>query len=222
MKAFAILLARDVRLGVREGSAIGTALGFFLLIVALMPFGLGPDTNLLSRIAPGILWIGFLLSALLSLGRMFESDLEDGSLELLAAGPLALEAVVIAKSLAHWITTGLPLTLAAPVLGLMLNLELAAYPVLLATLLAGTPAVSFLGAIGASLTLRARRSGMLVALLVLPLYIPTLIFGMSAITAVLTPPGAFTSSILMLLAVSLAAAILAPFAAATALRMQLQ
>lgn len=222
MRAFTILLARDVRLGVREGSAIGTALGFFLLIVALMPFGLGPDTNLLSRIAPGILWIGFLLSALLSLGRMFESDLEDGSLELLAAGPLALEAVVIAKSLAHWITTGLPLTLAAPVLGLMLNLELAAYPVLLATLLAGTPAVSFLGAIGASLTLRARRSGMLVALLVLPLYIPTLIFGMSAITAVLTPPGAFTSSILMLLAGSLAAAILAPLAAATALRMQLQ
>lgn len=222
MRAFTILLARDVRLGVREGSAIGTALGFFLLIVALMPFGLGPDTNLLSRIAPGILWIGFLLSALLSLGRMFESDLEDGSLELLAAGPLALEAVVIAKSLAHWITTGLPLTLAAPVLGLMLNLELAAYPVLLATLLAGTPAVSFLGAIGASLTLRARRSGMLVALLVLPLYIPTLIFGMSAITAALTPPGAFTSSILMLLAGSLAAAILAPLAAATALRMQLQ
>jgi heme exporter protein B len=218
MSALLCLLRHELRLAWREGGAIGTALGFYLIVVALMPLGLGPDLKLLSRIAPGILWIGLLLSALLSLGRLFESDRDDGTLDVLASGPIPLELVVVAKSLAHWITTGIPLGLLAPVLGLLLNLDIAAYPVLIATLLIGTPAVSFLGAIGAALTLRARRGGVLIALLVLPLYIPTLIFGISAIAAIITPPGSFEASLLILAAISLASAVLAPLATAAALR----
>lgn len=221
MTAFLLLLRRELRIAVREGGALGTALGFFLILVALLPLGLGPDLKLLSRIAPGVLWIGLLLAALLSLGRMFETDHEDGSLEVMATGPLALELVAAAKSLGHWLSTGIPLVLLAPALGLLLNLELDAYPVLVATLLAGTPAISFLGGIGAALTLRARRGGMLIALLVLPLYVPTLIFGISAVAAVVAPPGSFGASFLMLAATSLASLVLGPIAAAAAIRMQL-
>ena len=196
-------------------------LGFYLIIVALMPLGLGPDLALLSRIAPGILWIGLMLSALLSLPRMLEGDEEDGALEVLATGPLPLEAVAAVKALAHWLTTGVPLAAMALPLGLLLNLDIAAYPALAATLLVGTPAISFLGSIGAALTLRARRGGLLIALLILPLYIPTLIFGISAMAAVLTPPGSFSASMAILAAISLAAIVLAPFAAAAALRAQM-
>ncbi len=220
MRTFLVLLQRDLTLAVRQGSTLGTALGFYLVVVTLMPLGLGPDLALLSRIAPGILWIGLLLAALLSLPRLFEADDEDGSLDVLATGPLPMEAVAAAKALAHWLTTGIPLAIAAPALGIMLNLDIAAYPVLAATLLAGTPAVSFLGAIGAALTLRARRGGLLLALLVLPLYIPTLIFGISAIAAVITPPGSFESAFLILCAISLASLVLGPVAAAAALRLQ--
>lgn len=206
----------------REGGAIGTALGFFLVVVAMMPLGLGPDLNLLTRIASGVLWIALLLAALLSLGRIFEIDYEDGSLEVLATGPLPLEFVAAAKSLAHWISTGIPLALLAPVLGILLNLDMTAYPALIATTLAGTPAVSFLGAIGAALTLKARRGGLLLALLVLPLYIPTLIFGISAVSAATLGPGGFTASFLILSAVSLVSLVAGPIAAAAALRLQMQ
>jgi heme exporter protein B len=206
---------------VREGGAIGTALGFFLVVVSLMPLGLGPDLNLLARIAAGVLWIALLLAALLSLGRIFEADYEDGTLDVLAAGPLPLELVAAAKSLAHWITTGIPLALLAPVLGILLNLDLNSYPILIATTLAGTPAVSFLGAIGAALTVKARRGGLLLALIVLPLYIPTLIFGISAVSATAGISGT-GASLLILLAISLAAVVLGPVAAAAALRIQLQ
>ncbi len=209
-------------LAVREGGATGTAVGFFFVVVTLMPLGLGPDLKLLSRIAPGILWIGLLLSALLSLGRMFEADREDATLEALAAGPLAMEAVVAAKSLVHWLTTALPLVLTAPLLGLLLNLDLKAYPALMVTLLLGTPAVSFLGAIGAALTAKTRRGGILIALLILPFYMPTLIFGISAIAAILTPPGSFLSALSVLSAISLGALVIGPIAAAAALRLQLQ
>jgi heme exporter protein B len=222
MNGFLVLLRREMRIAVREGSAVGTALGFYLILVALLPLGLGPNLELLLRIAPGVLWIGLLLAALLSLPRLFETDHEDGALEVMATGTLPLELVAAAKSLAHWLSTGIPLVLLAPALGLLLNLELGAYPVVVATLLAGTPAVSFLGAIGAALSLRARRGGMLIALLVLPLYVPTLIFGISAIAAVVAPPGAFMASFLLLLALSLASLVLGPIAAAAALRMQLQ
>jgi heme exporter protein B len=221
MSPFATLLKRDLRLAVREGGAVGTALGFYLVVVALIPLGLGPDLKLLSRIAPGVLWIALLLSALLSLGRVFETDHEDGSLEVMATGPLPLELVAAAKSIAHWLSTAVPLTLMAPLLGLLLNLELAAYPLLVLTMLVGTPAISFLGAIGAALTLGARRGGLLIALLVLPLYVPTLIFGISAIGAALLGPAGFQPSLLILAAISLVAAVLGPVAAAAALRLQL-
>ena len=221
MTSFWALVRRDLRLAVREGGAIGTALGFFLVVVSLMPLGLGPDLNLLARIAAGILWIALLLAALLSLNRIFEADYEDGTLDVLATGRLPLELVAAAKALAHWITTGIPLALLAPVLGILLNLDLRSYPILVATTLAGTPAVSFLGAIGAALTVKARRGGLLLALVVLPLYIPTLIFGISAVGAVMGPAG-MGAAFLILTAISLAAVVLGPIAAAAALRIQLQ
>lgn len=222
MSAFLALVKRDMLLAVREGGAIGTALGFFLVVVALMPLGLGPDLVLLSRIAAGVLWIALLLAALLSLGRIFETDHEDGTLDIMATGPLPLELVAAAKALAHWISTGIPLALLAPVLGILLNLDLKAYPVLVATMLAGTPAVSFLGAIGAALTLKARRGGLLLALLVLPLYIPTLIFGISAVSAATLGTGGLWASLLITIALSLGAIVLGPVAAAAALRIQMQ
>jgi heme exporter protein B len=198
MKAFAHLVRRDLALAWKEGGTIGVALGFYLVVVTLLPLAIGPDLNLLARIAPGVLWLALLLAALLSLGRMFEPDLEDGSLEVLATGPLPLEAIAAAKSLAHWLATGLPLTLLAP-------------------LLVGTPAISFLGAVGAALTLKARRGGLLMGLLMLPLFVPTLIFGIS----VLADTGALPS-FLILAAVSLGALVLGPVAAAAALRLQLE
>ena len=222
MNPFWILLRRDLKLAMREGGAVGTALGFFLLVVALMPLGLGPDLNLLARIAPGVLWIALLLAALLSLGRIFEADHDDGALDAMATAPLPLELVAAAKATAHWLTTGIPLALLAPMLGILLNLDLGAYPALVATMLAGTPAVSFLGSIGAALTLKARKGGLLLALVVLPLYIPTLIFGISAVSAVTLNSGAFESSFLVLIAISLASLVIGPFAAAAALRIQMQ
>jgi len=221
MSAFRELVYRDLLLAWREGGTIGVALGFYLVVVTLLPLGIGPDLDLLSRIAPGVLWVALLLSALLSLGRMFEADLEDGSLEVLATGPLPLSAVAAAKSLAHWLTTGVPLTVLAPLLGLLLNLQPEAYGVLVASMLAGTPAVSFIGAIGAALTLRARRGGLLLALLMLPLFVPTLIFGIEAVRSVALDSDAFLPSFLILCAISLAALVLAPLAAAAALRFQL-
>lgn len=220
--AFVRLVRRDVALSLREGGALGTALGFYTIVVAMMPLGLGPDLNLLSRIAPGVLWIALLLAALLSMGRIFEGDAEDGSLEIMATGPLPLELVCGAKALAHWITTGIPLLGLAPLLGLLMNLEASAYLPLLATMLAGTPAISFLGSIGAALTLKARRGGLLVALLVLPLYIPTLIYGIASISAAQLGAGGATGSLLIVTALSLGSLVLGPLAAAAALRIQMQ
>ncbi|MCL4767809.1 MAG: heme exporter protein CcmB [Hyphomicrobiaceae bacterium] len=221
MNAFWTLVKRDLLLALREGGATGTALGFYLIVIALMPLGLGPDMQLLARIAPGMLWVGLLLAALLSLGRMFDTDQDEGVLDVLAMGPLPLELVAAAKAVAHWISTCVPLAILSPLLGLMLNLDLAAYPVLIGTVLAGSPAISFLGGIGAALTLRSRRGGLLIALLVLPLYIPTLIFGIAAISAVVTPPGSLEASLLLLSAVTIASLAIGPIAAAAALRAQL-
>lgn len=222
MSGFATLVRRDLTLAFREGGAVGTALGFYLIVVALMPLGLGPDLKLLARIAPGVLWIGLLLSALLSLARIFESDEEDGSLEVMALGGLPLELVAAAKALAHWIATALPLVLLAPLLGILLNLEIGGYGVLVATMLIGSPAISFLGSIGAALTLKARRGGLLLALIVLPLYVPTLIFGISAISAATLGGNGVASSLMILAAVSLASLVLGPIAAAAALRLQMR
>lgn len=220
--SFTALLRRDLQLAFREGGAVGTALGFYLIVVTMLPLGLGPDLKQLARIAPGMLWIALLLSALLSLARMFETDDEDGSLDVLATGPLPLEAVAAAKALSHWISTGIPLTLLAPLLGLLLNLDIDAYLPLVATMLVGTPAISFLGSVGAALTLKARRGGLLVALLVLPLFIPTLIFGISAVSAIVLDTGGSKSAFLILSAITLGSLVLGPIASAAALRMQLQ
>lgn len=222
MNASLALLVRDVRLAWREGGAISVALGFYLVVVAIAPFRLGPDLNLLARIAPGMLWVALLLAALLSADRIFHNDYEDGTLDVLTSGPLPLPLVAGIKALAHWITTGVPLALLAPVLGLLLNLPLDAMPLLVLAMLAGTPAVSFIAGIGASLTLGLRRSGLLLALLVLPLYVPILIFGVSTVSAAVVGPGSPWPPFLMLCALSLASIVLAPFAAAAALRTALR
>ena len=215
------LLLRDLRLAFRAGGGFGLALGFFLIVTVLVPFGVGPRPELLAAIAPGVLWVGALLAALLSLDRLFALDWEDGSLDLLATAPVPLEAVVAAKSLAHWITTGLPLTLAAPALGLLLNLAPGGYLPLLATLALGTPALSTIGAFGAALTVGLRRGGLLLSLLVLPLYVPTLIFGAEAVRR--GAEGLPTATpLLMLTGITLGSAGLLPFAAAAALRINLR
>jgi heme exporter protein B len=219
MKPFFALIGRDLRLAVRQGSAIGTALGFYLVAVSIIPLGLGPDLNLLSRIAPGILWISFLLSALLSADALFQEDRDDGSLDALALGPLPAELIAASKSLAHWITACLPLIVITPLAGLLLNMEAVSLPKLLAALLAGTPGISFIAAAGAALTLGLRKGALLLPLLILPLFTPFLIFGVGAMAA---SPGAFEQSLLFLCALSLFSVAAMPFAAALALRLGLE
>jgi heme exporter protein B len=218
MNAALALLARDVKLAWREGGAVGVALGFYLVVIVITPLGLGPDLNLLGRIAPGILWVGLLLAGLLSAGRLFDNDYEDGTLDVLATGPLPLSVVAGVKCLAHWLATGIPLVLIAPLLGLLLNLPMGSIPSLVLAMLAGTPAVSFLAGIGASLTLGLRRSGLLLALLVVPLYVPVLIFGVSSVTPYVTGPNSLWPPFFILCALSLASIVLAPLAAAAAIR----
>ena len=215
------LLLRDLRLAIRTGGGFGLGLAFFFLLSVLVPLGVGPEGDILARIAPGILWIGALLACLLSLDRIFALDHEDGSLDLLATAPIPLEAVVALKALAHWLVTGLPLTLVAPVLAVFLNLPTAGYPWLMISLFLGTPALSVIGAFGAALTVGLRRGGLLLSLLVLPLYVPTLIFGAEVIRR-----GAETMSLAtplaLLAAISLGALALLPFAAAAAIRVNLR
>ncbi|MEX5729325.1 heme exporter protein B [Rhodovulum iodosum] len=215
------LLVRDLTLAIRAGGGFGLGLAFFLIVVVLVPFGVGPEGEILSAIAPGILWVGALLSCLLSLDRIFALDFEDGSLDLLATAPIPLEAVVAMKAVAHWLTTGLPLTLAAPVLGLLMNLDPAGYSWLVASLALGTPALSMIGAFGAALTVGLKRGGLLLSLLVLPLYVPTLIFG--AETVGRGADGMATATpMLMLAGITLATLALLPFAAAAAIRINLR
>ena len=215
------LLLRDLRLAVRAGGGFGLALAFFLIVCTLVPFGIGPEGGTLARVAPGILWIGALLSCLLSLDRIFALDHEDGSLDLLATAPLPLEGVVAVKALAHWLTTGLPLVVFAPVLGLLLHLPGPAYGWLVVSLALGTPALSVLGAFGAAVTVGLRRGGLLLSLLVLPLYVPTLIFGAEAVRR--GTQGADGGTPLVFLAgISLASLALMPFAGAAALRVNLR
>ena len=215
------LFSRDLTLAVRAGGGFGLGLAFFLIVTVLVPFGVGADTAQLGRIAPGILWVGALLACLLSLDRIFQLDFEDGSLDLLATAPVPLEGVVMMKALAHWVTTGLPLTLAAPVLGLLLNLAPEGYGWLVLSLALGTPALSMIGAFGAALTVGLKRGGLLLSLLVLPLYVPTLIFGAEAVSRGATGQAAATPLILMA-AVTLGTLALLPFAAAAALRINLR
>jgi len=217
VSGFFRLVRRDLRLALRQGGDAATVLAFFFLAVILFPFGVGPEPEVLTRIAAGIVLVTGLLAALLSLERLFLADYEDGSLEALALMPLPLEFQVLAKALAHWLTTGLPLVVVAPLLALLLHLDGAGYGALVLGMALGTPTLSLVGAIGAALTLGARRGGVLLSLLVLPLYIPVLIFGVGAVEAAVT--GLEMRPHLMLLVALLLAAIpLAPVAAAAALR----
>jgi heme exporter protein B len=218
MSAFTALLMRDMRLSVRVGGGALMGALFFLIVVAMMPFAIGPDLNLLARIGPAILWLGALLASLLALDRLFAVDHEDGSLDLLMMGRMPLELAVLAKAIAHWLTTGLPLVLISPVLGLMLNVELRAMGVVALTLLAGTPALTFIGLIGAALSVALRRGGLLLAVLILPLTIPVLIFGVAAANAAIVGPAPFGPPFTILCALSLASLVLGPVAAAAALR----
>jgi heme exporter protein B len=220
MAAFIGLLRRDLRLALRQGGEIGLVLGFFVLAVLLFPFGVGPEPELLGRIAAGIVWVAALLAAVVSLDRLFAADYADGGLDLIVLSASPLEVAVLAKTAAHWLTTGLPLTLISPVLAVFVDLDPKAIPALVLGLLIGTPALSLLGAIAAALTLGARRPGVLVALLVLPLYLPPLIFGTGAVEATLTGDGP-RAHLLLLGAVTLAALPLAPLATAAALRQAL-
>ncbi len=215
------LLVRDLRLAVRAGGGFGLSLAFFLIVIVLIPFAVGPEAAVLTRIGPGVLWVAALLATLLSLDRLFALDYEDGALPLIATSPLPLEAVALSKSLAHWLTTGLPLTLAAAPLGVFLNLDVTAYAWLVLSLLIGTPAMSVIGTFGAALTVGVRRGGLLLSLIVLPLYVPTLIFG--AEVARRGAEGLSTATpLLMLAGITLGALALLPFAAGAVLRVNLR
>jgi heme exporter protein B len=220
MTAFLGLIRRDLRLALRQGGDVGLVLGFFVLAVLLFPFGVGPEPELLGRIAAGIIWVAALLAAVLSLDRLFAADHADGGLDLIVLSPMPLEMAALAKAAAHWLTTGLPLTAISPLLALFVNLDPEGIPVLVLGLLLGTPVLSLLGGIAAALTLGARRPGVLVSLLVLPLYLPPLIFGSGAVEGSLTGEGG-RAHLLLLGAMTLAALPLAPLATAAALRQAL-
>lgn len=214
---FAAILRRELRLALRQGGDTIMVLSFFVLTVALFPLGLGPAPDVLARIAPGVIWVTALLASMLSLDRLFLGDYEDGSLELLVLSPGSLEIVVLAKCTAHWLTTGLPLLIASPVLALLLNLDRGGLPMLLAAMALGTPSLTMVGAIGAALTLGARRGGVLLSLLLLPLYVPVLVFGAASVAAAIQD-GASRPYMMMLGAFFLGALSLAPWATAAALR----
>ncbi len=219
MSAMWSLIRRDLTLSFRQGGGVGTALGFFLAVVVLLPLGIGPDQALLQRIAPGALWIALLLSVLLSADRIFQQDYEDGSLDILAMAPLPLELASLAKAIAHWLTASLPLAVAAPLLGFLINIEPQAILPLFLAMGLGSVSLSLLASVGAAVTVGLRRGGLLVSLLVLPLYVPVLIFGMSAMGG---GPDLATASLLILLALALASLVLSPIAAAAALRSYLK
>lgn len=217
MSAFLGLLRRDLRLGVRRRGELLNPLLFFVLVASLFPLGVGPGPTILATIAPGVIWVAALLATLLSMERLFRSDFEDGALEQLLLSPYPLPLLVLAKVLAHWLVTGLPLLLVSPLLGLLLHLPAEAVRTLPLALLLGTPVLSLVGAIGVALTVGLRRGGVLLTLLVLPLYVPVLIFGTAAVAA--AAAGLPVSGQLALLGALLALALsLAPFAAAAALR----
>jgi heme exporter protein B len=221
VRAARALLARDLRLALRSGGGAGLGLAFFLVVVLMVPLGVGPEGERLALVAPGTLWIAALLACLLSLDRLFQADAEDGTLDILALSPLPLEAVVALKALAHWLTTGLPLVVIAPLLGVTLSLPGEAYAWLVASLAVGTPGLSFLGAIGAAVTVGVRRGGLLLSILVLPLYVPSLILGARAV-AEAAEGGEPMPALALLAGLTLFIVAAAPFAAAAALRVNLR
>ena len=222
MSALAALFVRDIRLAVRVGGGAGVGVLFFLIVIVLVPFAIGPDLALLARIGPAIMWLGALLASLLTLERLFAADHEDGSLDLLMTAETPLELAVCAKALAHWLTTGLPLVVAAPLLGLLMNLDARTGAAVALTLLAGTPALTFIGLLGAALSVALRRGGLLLAVLVLPLTVPVLIFGVAASNAAIVGPMPFGTPFTILCALTLVSLVVGTFAAAAALRQGLE
>jgi len=221
MRRLLAILGRDLRLAGRFGSESATVIAFFVIAVALFPFGVGPEPQILARIGAGVIWVTALLAALLSLERMFQSDYEDGNLDQVALSGVPLEAVVLMKCLAHWLTTGLPLIVVSPLLAILLGLDSSAYPALILAMALGTPTLSLFGGIGAALTLGARRGGVLVPVLVLPLVVPVLIFGVAAVDAAVAGL-ASKPHMLILAGIELGALALAPWAGAAALRQALE
>jgi heme exporter protein B len=219
--AFIGLFRRDLRLALRQGGDTGLVVGFFLLAVVLFPFGVGPEPAILQRIGAGVIWVAALLAALISLDRLFEPDYRDGGLELLALSSLSLELAVLAKCAAHWVATGLPLALTSPFLALLVDLDPATIPTLFASVLIGTPALSLIGSVAAGLTLGARRQGVLLSILVLPLYVPPLVFGAGAVEASGSGIGA-RPYLAILAALTLAALAFCPWASAAALRQAIE
>jgi heme exporter protein B len=222
MKAVSALIRRDFRVAMRQGSSLGTAIGFFLAVVMLLPIGLGPDQALMQRIAPGALWIALLLSVLLSADRIFQDDYEDGSLELLTSGPLSFELVTLTKACVHWLTAGLPLAVIAPLLGFLVNIGPDQVLPLAAAMIIGSLGISLLAALGAAVTVGLRRGGMMVSLLILPLYVPLMIFGVAASVPQNIMQGTGIASLFVLAALSLAALVVVPIAASAALRAYMQ
>ncbi len=222
MTTFFALVAQTLRLGVRAGGGAIVALIFFLAVVTVVPFGVGPDLKLLARIGPAILWIAALLASLLGLERLFGADREDGSLDLYVVSGEPLVVYVLGRAAGHWLATSLPIVVAAPILGFLLNLEPLAMAAVTLTLLVGSPALTLVGAVGAALTAGLPRGGLLIAVLVLPLTVPVLIFGVSATLGAISDPEPFLSPFLLLTAATLAALALAPLAAAAALRLAIE
>lgn len=215
------LVRRDIRLAWAQGGTGTMALSFFLIAVSLFPFGVGPEPKILARIAPGVIWVVALLACLISLDRLYQADFEDGSLDDLALSPLGLTGVALAKIIAHWVSTVLPLVVASPLLGLLMNLPGEAYSTMVLSLLVGTPALSLIGSMGAALTVSVRRGGVLLSLLVLPLYVPTLIFAVGAVdaSAGMVDPA---QPLALLGATTLLALVMGPFVSAQALRLSLE
>jgi heme exporter protein B len=221
MAALLAVFRRDLYLALRQGGDTALVLGFFVLAVVLFPFGVGPEPEILRRVAAGILWVAALLAALLSLDRLYQADYEDGGLDLIVLSPVPLELAVLAKCAAHWAVTGLPLALLSPLLAFVVDLDPAAFPTLLLSLLVGTPVLNLIGSVAAALTLGARRQGVLLSLLVLPLYVPPLVFGAGAVEASATGTGP-RADLYILGALTLAALPLCPWASAAALRLALE
>ena len=221
MGRFGLIVYRDLRLALRQGSDSIMVVMFFVLTVVLFPFGIGPEANILARVASGVIFVAALLASMLSLERLFQTDYEDGSLELLTLSPYPLELIVLGKITAHWLTTGVPLMIASPLLALLMNMDVNGYGMLVLALLLVTPSLSLIGAIGAALVLGSRRGGVLISLLVLPLFVPVLIFGVSLVEAAIGN-FAIKSQILILSAILFTCLALCPFAAAAAIRQSVE
>jgi heme exporter protein B len=221
MTSFLAVLKRDLTLGLRQGGGAGAAISFMLSVLVLIPLSIGPDQNLLQRLAPGIMWLALLLAVLLTSEKIFQQDYEDGTLDALMTIDLPLELVTLAKALAHWLAVGLPLAIAAPLLGILLNINVSVIPVLMLSMVMGSLALSMLAAVGGAITAGLRRGGLLVSLLILPLYVPVLVFGVSATTAATGPEGS-SSSLLVMTALVLVTLVVQPWASAAALRAYLK